>query len=389
MASSLDSSRRGRPRWPRFLHDSCGERLWTSRSRPRAARQADRAADPRPIPIGPEFGRTVRRRAEVEGKIAKLAIHEIFPHGSMLPGRKPVWLPDFGLGVRCFGFFGRAPLADRGDSVADSGYLYSPWGPQPTSPTTSDNVVRILWNEFPSVRYGNEPHFSDLECHLCDTLDTVHKNAEAFWEKIKGKIKWTKPTGTPKVIAGAQPDKPDGDDCDWLVIDAVVRGFQGHRFLRRDNLEVPSVARHRLLAASATRQGLGKRVVSALFPVDLWKPMKDPVKHFVLQAAEQVGGLACTPLYPNLPPREDMDELVEAVRRDGEILGYEEERGEVEYTFDESDVDRHSPALKKLNLDSAIRRRLNLIPPTGTNESPSTSSSQYSPDPEQERTSRF
>jgi hypothetical protein len=294
-----------------------------------------------------------------EDACRSFAIHGLFPHGTLRrDGRKvPAFLPDFSVGVRCFGFFGRAPRDDRGYTVADGGYSEPCWHPS----ISTDSIVKNLWEKFPAVNYGVELPFSKLECHLCDSLATVHENAKRYWKEIKGTFELTAPAEDPDKIAGAQSGGPSDDDC--LVLDAIVHGFLGHRSVRRDNDEVPSVGRHRLLAASATRQGLGKPIVSEFFPVALWQELKDPVKHFVLQAAEQVGGIHCSPLYPNLPSREEMANLVEAVKRDGEIIGFEEYRGDVVYSFGESDLYEHELALRKLGLYSAFRHRLKLITP--------------------------
>ena len=98
---------------------------------------------------------------------------------------------------------------------------------------------------------------------------------------------------------------------DYLVIDAVIEGFTGYRSWRRDNPKVPSLANHRLFSTAASRRGLGKPMISRLFPAALWQCFEDPVKHFLLQASEHVGTNECPPVYPNLPSPEELDELIE------------------------------------------------------------------------------
>lgn len=274
-----------------------------------------------------------------------LAIHGIFPHGriSRAGETTPVFLPDFSLGVRWFGFFGRAPLNDRGLSTVGS-----------QVPVTSDGMVKRLWDSFPEVPTGSEPPSSDLECHLCDTLATVHKRANGYRSKYKSLYNLEGSEHTPK------GDTVDEHDC--IFIDAIAHGFSGHRSLRRDNREVPSVGMNRLLAASATRQSLGKQTISGLLPVETWERLDPPVKHFLLQAGEEVAAASCTPLYPNLPSRDVMAAIVKAVRSDGENLGEDGDGVEYEFRFGRWDFDEHSIPLKQLGLDLAVGRRLGIPP---------------------------
>ncbi len=131
---------------------------------------------------------------------------------------------------------------------------------------------------------------------------------------------------------------------EYLVIDAIVDSFQGHRSLHRDNPDVPSVGNHRLLAASAIRQGLGKPVISSVFPIKIWECFKSPVKHFLLHAAEQVGAMSCPPLYPNLPSSVTMRDLCRAVNMAQADCGF--------------NVADHMIPLRQLGLEAAVGRRL-------------------------------
>ncbi len=209
--------------------------------------------------------------------------------------------------------------------------------------------MKELWKEFPKVPEirkspsGEKLTFSDIECHLCDSLQTVHSRAKSFWCITKKAYDFTKAAGIAEDSSETQHGGDNGDDI--LIIDAFVYGFQGYQALRRDHKDVPLVGSHRLLAASSTRLGLGKPVVSKYFPVELWQKLKEPVKHFVLQATEQVGGLTCIPLYPNMPSPEDMTWLVHDVHR------------QIDEDW-ELDFECHSDTLKQIGLHSAsVQRR--------------------------------
>src|SRR5207245_810904 len=127
------------------------------------------------------------------------------------------------------------------------------------------------------------------------SLFDVYERADEYWEKLKKR--WTGDDqggggggvdDTMEAIrkraseVGFQRDYGRADGEDYLVIDAIVEGFQAHRSLRRDNSDVLSLANHRLLSAAATRRGLAKVVASRIFPVGLWQAFEDPVKHFLL-----------------------------------------------------------------------------------------------------------
>ncbi len=141
-----------------------------------------------------------------EDACRSFAIHGPFPHGTLhREGKKvPTYLPDFSIGVRCFGFFGRAPLADRGYSIDESGYSAPRWQPA----FTTDDIVTSLWGQFPAVNYGDKLSFSTLEYHLCDSLETVYTNAKDFWERIKGTLEWTLPANDPEKNAGRSRAAP-------------------------------------------------------------------------------------------------------------------------------------------------------------------------------------
>jgi hypothetical protein len=136
---------------------------------------------------------------------------------------------------------------------------------------------------------------------------------------------------------------PEAGSDEVLVIDAVVQGFVGLRSLRRDNRDVPTLGRHRLLSAAATRQGIAKPTVSGLFPIELWRQLDSPVHHFLLDAAERVGSQGCRPIYPDVPsPDESRDLSWQASLAEGDC-GF--------------DIDRHSAPLRRLGLEAAFRRR--------------------------------
>lgn len=196
-----------------------------------------------------------------------------------------------------------------------------------------DGAVEHLWTN----RHAHD--LQKLECHLCDTLRDVYGRADSYWNELRAAAGKGTADGMFFVM---QLERTAGED--YLVLDAVAHGFQGHRSLRRDNPEVPALGNHRLLAGKATRQGIGKPVVSGLFPISLWRLMESPVQHFILNAAEKVGAEQCPPLYPNMPSEEDMRQLYWAAARAEGDCGFE--------------VEDYSDSLRKLGIEGAVRRRI-------------------------------
>ncbi len=136
---------------------------------------------------------------------------------------------------------------------------------------------------------------------------------------------------------------PESGDDQTLVIDAEVRGFVGYRSLRRDNPDVPTLGRHRLLSAAAIRQGMAKPVISKLFPIQLWRQFDPPVQHFLLDAAQRVAAHECPPVYPDVPSSHEALELFWAAARAEGDCGFE--------------TDQHAAPLRRLGLETAFRRR--------------------------------
>src|SRR5205823_5869808 len=55
----------------------------------------------------PEF------EASIEDACRSVAIHGLFPHGTLTGRATTAFLPEFSIGVRCFGFFARSPSSTR------------------------------------------------------------------------------------------------------------------------------------------------------------------------------------------------------------------------------------------------------------------------------------
>ena len=334
-----------------------------------------------------------------------LAIHGVFPHGTLRQdtGPVPAYLPDFSLGVRYFGYFGRpiSTFIDGSDHEEMTAFLAYVGSLRSSSDveveTASDWLEGLLHDiglslvthnheayvavESLSDRIGEMPledvlhrlrdlvplveaglrnierfarqkvdrtieglwanrsghDLSELECHLCDDLATVHNRSDAYWQR-----RLPKEDGPDRCWFLMDHARKEGEE--YLVLDALANGFQGLRSLRRDNPEVPALANHRLLAATATRQGLGKPVVSGILPIELWRRFEEPVQHFVLEAAEHVGKGLCPTLYPNMPSLREMQHLHFAAARAEEDCGFE--------------VGPYENSLRKLGMESAVQRRI-------------------------------
>src|SRR5579884_1594665 len=343
--------------------------------------------------------------ATIEDACQSVAIHGLFPHGTLPNHGTRVFLPEFSIGVRCFGFFGRSPSSTRatlhsqefqesatfiraldGSSLDEDAIrevinrlaslrerLAPPFAPYelldevaafftrpprelqemldrlPRVPAMLEETVSRIEAHVRHEVDGTIEHLSinrpardllKVECHLCDTLRGVYDRADSYWNELRTAASSGHPADG--VFFDHQFERTAGED--YLVIDAVAHGFQGHRSLRRDNPEVPTLGNHRLLAGKATRQGIGKPVVSGIFPVDLWRLLESPVQHFILNAAEQVGAEQCPPLYPNMPSEEEMHQLYwAAVRAEGDC-GFETED--------------YSASLRRLGIEAAVQRRI-------------------------------
>lgn len=340
----------------------------------------------------------------IEDACCSVAIHGLFPHGTLTSRGTKAFLPEFSIGVRCFGFFARSPSStgttlhsQKFQEIAD--FIRGLDGPSMDETTVGETITHLaslrdhlappfapyeLLDEIEAIvadlprerqemfdRLRRVPAMLDetvrrveaharrevdgavehlwanrhahdlqkLECHLCDTLQDVYGRAESYWDGLRAAARKRKADG---MFFEMQFERTAGED--YLVLDAVAHGFQGHRSLRRDNPEVPALGNHRLLAGKATRQGVGKPVVSGLFPISLWRLMESPVQHFILNAAEKVGAERCPPLYPNMPLEEDMRQLYWAAARAEGDCGFE--------------VEDYSDSLRKLGVEGAVRRRI-------------------------------
>jgi hypothetical protein len=110
-----------------------------------------------------------------------------------------------------------------------------------------------------------------------------------------------------------------------LTIHPIVEGFRETRGLRRSDPQLPCVGTHRLLSASAVRQGLAYPTLSGLFPTSLWDRFPTPIRHFLLQAGELAARQSCPVAYPNIPTRDDMNRLHRAAIAVEDLHGFNRE----------------------------------------------------------------
>jgi hypothetical protein len=303
--------------------------------------------------------------ANIDDACRSVAIHGLFPHGTLTSRGTQAFLPEFSIGVCCFGFFARShtsiqvrvadirsDLPEKCPTFTRGAYLESsdetevcgaieevialqerlaeqinPYGTvtgiylevrklldrlsreSPRVQETERRVAAFFRQELDRTIENLWVHrayhdLQRLECHLCDSVLEAYNRADRYWTSLRDKVG---SGAADSMLFEMEYGRNPGDE--YLVIDAIAHGFQGHRSLRRDNPEVPALGNHRLLAGKATRQGIGKPVVSGLFPISLWRLMESSVQHFILNAAEKVGAEQCPPLYPNMPSEADMQQL--------------------------------------------------------------------------------
>jgi hypothetical protein len=191
-----------------------------------------------------------------------------------------------------------------------------------------DGVVEDLWVN--RLTYN----LQKLEFHLCDTLLDVYDRANSYWSELRAAV-------GEYMFLEMLFERTAGED--YLVLDAVANGFQGYRSLRRDNSDVPTLGRHRLLSTAATRQGMAKPLMSGFFPMYLWRQLNKPSQHFLLNAAERVAAEQCLPIYPDVPSPDEARQLSwEAALAEGDC-GF--------------DVEPHLAPLRRLGFETAFRRR--------------------------------
>src|SRR5206468_2934519 len=123
------------------------------------------------------------------------------------------------------------------------------------------------------VKWMLDPRLA--QCHLCENLFAARERWLAFAEKRVELARLNKvldiaPNNEPDWIKQLRADADDIENSLLAVADpaegdlclhCIAGGFPGIRSLRVDNSDVPMVGTHRLLAASAIRQGVGKRMI--------------------------------------------------------------------------------------------------------------------------------
>jgi len=255
--------------------------------------------------------------ATQEHAVGWLAIHQLHPHGQVMsPGsseKTNVFLPEFANRLELFCFF-------------------SGFGCPSIKDGAGDETILDLFEErvFQNKR-------ADLRAHLCDTLHSVYS-------RVRNAAKGLQDDYASAGRTDGRRFQPNPGEEQLLILDAHVGGFRAYRSLRRDFASIPPLGGHRLLVASAIRQGLGMPVISETFPHELWTPLPNPVKHFVLTAAEAVGRSRCEPLYPDVPTKKALNALDKEV-----TCGFIDNMN--------PDDPRHAPTLKMLGLGQALSMR--------------------------------
>ncbi|MBL8793294.1 MAG: hypothetical protein JNM56_05270 [Planctomycetia bacterium] len=270
-----------------------------------------------------------------------LAVHGLLPHGKAVfevvepdgPQRiiRDVLLPDLALGASIFG------------------YIVAPGKFERDASAHASRVVDVLTSRWWSV--------AALECHLCDSLSFVYERARAFFECYWNEMETCQhqmgvSTLTPEIrqmldeelkdiLSTAPTDfrpeehvyirdlkqqlaqddmlpstydfvnrrlkqaslygKPIATDS-ILVLDAYLYGLVSRRNLKRRFRTIPPLTADESLRASAVRLGIARPLVQELFPLKLWAPLPEPVKHFIFDAARIAGAVRCRPATRPLPP---------------------------------------------------------------------------------------
>jgi hypothetical protein len=252
-----------------------------------------------------------------------LAIHAVRPHGQ--DDQRGIFLPDLALTVRLYGcFIEDDPAAAHGGFGPGVKKLlrfwrsFLPWLREcerrvrrdlPEKERDSAVVSPSVDELSPEWQTFFSGGLDAIECRLCDKLFDVLQRAERCRDELRRLVESDR--RSPKFGHGLiqrMSGRGEGSDI-ILTIHPIVEGFRETRALRGTHPELPAVGTHRLLSASAVRQALGHPTLSGLFPTSLWEGLDQPVRHFLLQAGEQVARQSCPVAYPNLPSSEDMDRL--------------------------------------------------------------------------------
>lgn len=238
-------------------------------------------------------------QATLEDAANSLAIHKVLPHALItgratdgFPEEESVFCPDLAVGRSYWSFLG-----------GEIDYRLSLFG-----------ALRSWAYDFvpldQQIMDGLPDMLVQLQCHLCDSLETVYDRASNALNYLESRFNELAKDGWPESPLEVSLPFFSSISPNVLTIDPAVTGFQNHRIVRRANPNVPPIANHRLISRSALRQGIGMPVVSSLFPSSLWQAFNAPVKHFILSAAEQAGSQKCRPVYPDTPSRKEMDEVI-------------------------------------------------------------------------------
>ena len=261
------------------------------------------------------------------------AVHDLFSHGRVAQksNQIPVYLPDYSNGARLLGCL-TIPVHRWMERLRQEHPDMAAGGLEHLARWKTQSVLHTL----DEAIYPRATYFDKLECHLCDSLRTVYNRATAFSE-------WLWSVSEPRARFVNMPE-PGAEVA--LVIDALRQVFFWLRSLRRDEVDVPSIARHRVFSAAATRQGIAKPVVSRLFPIEVWEQFDSPVRHFLLDAAERAGAATCRTVYPDTPSREEVEGLSPQTIQ--ALFGGD----------DQSDIERIIAPLRQLGLEGAFLRQL-------------------------------
>lgn len=221
-----------------------------------------------------------------------LGLRGVAPHGRIRP--KPetdqdvlpaqdCYLPDLSLDIRLYAFFS----SDDSLSSDPVGFMHN-------------NAHSYDREETTGVLDG-EVGLSTIECHLCDTIQTVYQRAAALADRLKNE---KENGGHPFTHFGIELE-----DRSTLLLEGIIRGFRGYRSLRRSDPHVPLVGAHPALSRAAIRQGLAWPKVSAVLPRRVWSRLSDIAKDTLIEAAEVVAAATATPICPLTPTESEMRQL--------------------------------------------------------------------------------
>lgn len=101
-----------------------------------------------------------------------------------------------------------------------------------------------------------------------------------------------------------------------LLITARITGIPGMGFGESGWLLPKPILQHGQAIEQIARQALGKKVVSAVFPIRLWRRFPDPVHEFLIQAGCSAAADLCPTLHPRAVSKDELDHLITRVGLD-------------------------------------------------------------------------